>query len=247
MNGRPRALELRLLLRSLMIQSTWNPRTMLGNGFAFALKPALWSRFPSEEEREEAIRRHIEHFNAHPYLSSIGLGAVARLETEGADPLRIRHFKTAVAGPLGALGDRLIWTGWLPALALAAVAALQAGLRPGWTVTAFLVVYNAGHLSLRAWGLKAGFRNGPDVATAIKGADLKGKADRLSWTAALCLGVVLGALAGEGIRGGFLAWVPVGALLFLVGNRARRRGWKPAFSATAALIGVIALAGLVAV
>jgi len=53
------------------------------------------------------------------------VGAAARAELDGESPERIDRMRTALCGPLGATGDRLIWAGWLPAcvgVGLAAVA-----------------------------------------------------------------------------------------------------------------------------
>jgi len=233
---------LAVLARSLVVQASWNTRTMLGHGFAFALKPVLWWRYPDEASREAALARHVEHFNAHPYLSPMGLGAAARLEVDGEDPRRIRHFKTAVRGPLGAIGDRLVWVGWLPSVALVAVILITLGVHPLWVVLGFLSIYNAGHVYLRIWGWSAGYRHGGDVAQAIRGARLQGLAEGLSRCAALLLGLTLGILPTQGTVGGRALWVSMAAVLFLSGNRARRKGWRPILSLTAAVIGLVAVA-----
>ncbi|MGI9626650.1 MAG: PTS system mannose/fructose/sorbose family transporter subunit IID [Longimicrobiales bacterium] len=239
----PLWVKVQLVMRSFAIQASWNTRTMLGHGFGFVLKPLLWWRYEGEGDRKSALARHVDHFNAHPYLASIGLGAVARLEADHADATLIRHFKTAVRGPLGGIGDRLIWVGWLPAVALAAVFLVLIGASPLVVVVGFLAVYNAGHLALRFWGWSAGYRHGTNVAVAIRGAGLQERAEALSRTAALLLGLLLGLSGARGMAAGLLSWVVAGAVLFLVGNRARRRGWRPTLTATALAIGLLALAG----
>lgn len=238
-------IRVQLLVRSFAIQLSWNTRTMLGHGFGFAIKPVLWWRYQSEGDRKSALARHVEHFNAHPYLSPMGLAAVARLEADHTDPTIIRHFKTAVRGPLGGIGDRLIWVGWLPATSLGAVFLILLGAPAVWVVLGFLVVYNAGHISLRFWGWSAGYRHGADVAGAIRGALLQERAETLSRTAAVLLGSLLGLVGARGAAGGLMVWVVVGGVLFLIGNRARRRGWRPTLTVTILLIGLLALAGLV--
>ena len=68
-------------LRAFLIQGSWNYRTMLGGGFAFAILPVLRVVYRGDPAGfEEALQRHSEHFNAHPYLASVALGAVARME-----------------------------------------------------------------------------------------------------------------------------------------------------------------------
>lgn len=214
------------------------------------LAPVL--RFSRGREREdEALMRHVEHFNAHPYLASVALGAVAKMEVEGADPERIRRFKTAVRGPLGAIGDRLIWVGWLPALSLGALTLLALGLSGPVVVLLFLVVYNAGHGFLRVWGWNSGYSNGEDVARAIRDAGLQKKAQTLTHMGALLIGCLVGSVltstwstfGGVEGQGAMIGLTLVGGGLFLLGNRARRRSWRPSLSLTALLIGAIAVAG----
>ena len=59
---------------------------MLGSGFAFSMLPTLRRIFGSDGAAlDEAVVRHLEHFNAHPYMANLALGAAMRLEAEGSD------------------------------------------------------------------------------------------------------------------------------------------------------------------
>src|SRR5256886_7465612 len=72
-----------------------------------------------------AVARGAHFFNAHPYLCGLAVGAAARAEHEGVPPEQVERLRTALCGPLGSLGDRLVWAGWLPftsGLALVGVA-----------------------------------------------------------------------------------------------------------------------------
>ena len=86
-----------IFARTFLIQGSWNYHTMLGTGFAWALLPAL-RRLHADDPAglEAAAARHVEHFNAHPYLAGVALGAVVRLETDGEQPETVSRFKTAV-------------------------------------------------------------------------------------------------------------------------------------------------------
>ncbi len=102
-------------LRSFVVQGSWNYHTMLGSGFAFALLPGLRRVYAGDREGyEAAVRRHLEHFNAHPYLVGLALGATLRMEEDGVGAETVHRFKVAVRGPLGSLGDQLVWATWLP-------------------------------------------------------------------------------------------------------------------------------------
>jgi len=107
------------------------------------------------------------YFNAHPYLAAVAVGALARAELDGEPPERIERFRTALCGPLGSVGDRLVWAGWLPFCSLASLAIFGLGGGTWQVVGFFLVLYNAGHFALRIWGLNTGWNHGLRVASAL--------------------------------------------------------------------------------
>jgi PTS system mannose-specific IID component len=115
-----------------------------------------------------ALKRVAGFFNAHPYLTGMAAGALARVECDGVPEAQADRLRRALIGPLGAVGDQLIWAGWLPlSVAVGLIVAVLVSVPAG--VVAFLVVYNAVHLALRSWGLAAGWRRGVGVAGALAG------------------------------------------------------------------------------
>ena len=155
----PLRTEMLILLRTLAIQGSWNYETMLGNGIGFCMEPAL-RLLPGgihSPEFKAAMARQSKYFNAHPYLASVAVGALARAELDGEPATKIERFRTALAGPLGSVGDRLVWAGWLPLCSLAALTAFGLGASTLMVLGIFLGTYNAGHLALRAWGLRTGW------------------------------------------------------------------------------------------
>lgn len=233
--------------RSFLIQGSWNYHTMLGSGFAFAMLPGLRRLFGSDAERmEESVVRHLEHFNAHPYLSNVALGAALRLEADGADAETVRRFKLAVRGPLGSLGDSLVWATWLPGVAMGSLALFWFGL-PGWmSAVMFLVVYNVGHLGLRAWGLHVGLSAGRDVGRLL------GEVNLTRWTARLQPGLVvlLGVLSGAVLsgRGGLVEsgamWTVLAVIGFVAGDKIGHPAWRPAAIATVGVVSLLAAWGV---
>lgn len=158
-----------MLARLLTVQGSYNYETMIGNGMAFAMEPAL-RLLPGGrggEAYRDALAREARYFNAHPYLASIAVGALARAELALEEPARIERFRSALCGPLGSVGDRLIWVGWLPLCSLVALTAFGVGASAFTVLLLFLLSYNAGHLALRAWGLNLGWTHGLGVATAL--------------------------------------------------------------------------------
>ena len=232
-----------IFFRTLAVQGAWNYETMLGNGIAFALEPAL-RLLPGGrggEAYRAALARQCGYFNAHPYLASVAVGALARAELDGEPPEMIERFRTACCGPLGSVGDRLVWAGWLPACVVLALAAFGLGASPVAVVLLFLGSYNAGHLALRIWGLRAGYRHGLRVAGALGAPVLRQGPAHVARAAALVAGVAL-PLAVRGVigpaRGALAAVIAAAALgaVVLARLHGRVEGWRIAVVALAAFI-----------
>lgn len=238
----------RVFARSFTIQGSWNYRTMIGGGFAFALLPLLRSLYGDREvELRKALGRHAEHFNAHPYMADVALGAAARLETEGAPPDLVRRFKDAIRGPLGGLGDALIWAGWLPCTLLIGLILAWAGA-PAWVCAlAFLVLYNAGHLTLRVWGFRVGYESGREVGRRLRAAGLARAAENVSRAGTTLLGVLTGVVfvADTGLDASPWVWSAFAVGAFAVGLVGGQRVWRPAALAVVGAIVFITLTQLV--
>jgi len=154
----------RALLRLFAVQGSYNYERMLGVGVGVAEEPLL--RGLDRGKYGPAVARGARFFNSHPYLAGLAIGATARAEHDGAAPDQIERLREALCGPLGSLGDRLVWAGWLPLLSGATLAAIALGA--GWfAVAAFLVIYNIGHVALRWWALRAGWEHGTRVSVAL--------------------------------------------------------------------------------
>jgi PTS system mannose-specific IID component len=156
---------------------------------------------------------------------------LARAELEGQAPERIERFRTALCGPLGALGDRLVWATFLPLCSFAALVVFGIGGSPLATVLTFLILYNIGHLGLRIWGLQAGWRKGLNVAQSLGHPLLQRSQPYLGKVAAVLAGfafpVALHRVIGPGqiLLGGTLIGVLAGAVL-LASLHGRVEGWK---------------------
>jgi mannose/fructose/N-acetylgalactosamine-specific phosphotransferase system component IID len=158
----------------------------------------------------------------------VALGAVAELEAERVDPEVIDRFKTAVRGALGSLGDALVWAGWRPACALLGLVLVFAGT-PWWVGPAvFLVVYNIGHVGLRTWGFRIGFRHGRKVGEVLRRANLARVQSDVARVGAALLGVALPLVLGRG--GGYqlpLIWIGAGIIAVILGLRSGNAARTP--------------------
>ncbi len=200
--------RLRAWLRSFAVHGTWNHRTLLGAGLAYALLPILRRVHAGDPvARERALSRYLRTFNAHPYLASAAVGALARLEARGTDEDALERFHRAVSGPLGSLGDRAVWSAWRPFCVLGAALAYLTGLPAGWVAAAFVVVYNLGHVALRWWGFRLGWASGLELGTRLRSSRLAGGARILTPLAVVFLGAVTTGLwlSAPGPAGSILA------------------------------------------
>ena len=244
--GRPRLV--RSLLRLFTVQGSWNYERMQGMGIGVAEEPLL--RDLRREGGDDgvayraAVARGAHFFNAHPYLCGLAVGAAARAELDGVPPEQVERLRTALCGPLGSLGDRLVWAGWLPftsGLALIGVA-LGLGLP---AVLGFVVVYNVGHVALRWWALRAGWKYGAQVAQALREPLLQRATAWSGPAMALVVGAAL-PLVAQYLSSAFFGWervalagVVAGGFALLWWQRSRLTGVRLGL----ALLAVAALAG----
>jgi PTS system mannose-specific IID component len=193
-----------VFLRLLAIQGSWNYELLVGNGVAFCVEPLL-RRLPGGRDGvayRAALARQAVYFNTHPYLAGLAVGALARAECEGVPAARIERFRTALCGPLGSVGDRLVWASWLPACSLVALLLFGAGVSPVGVMFGFLALYNIPHLALRHWALRAGWRYGLQVAAALGHPVLQHAPRHLARAAAVVGGLALPLAVHRAIGGG---------------------------------------------
>ena len=239
----PRRVRMAMYMRLLAVQGSWNYETLNGTGIGFAMEPAL-RYLPGGIDGpayRAALARESRYFNTHPYLAGVAVGALVRAELDGVDPVRIERFRTALAGPLGSVGDRLVWASWLPLCSLIALCVYGAGGSPLGVVGTFLLLYNVGHLSLRAWGLRIGLSRGLNVASALgnpvlrKGPQYIGSAAAV--VAGLALPLALQRVVGPGrvLAGGIIVSALIG-ILILARLRERAEGWRIALGVLAVFV-----------
>jgi PTS system mannose-specific IID component len=213
---------LRVFLRSLLLQASWNPQGMQNLGLAYALYPALKELYPEPEEQIAAVRRHLSFFNTHPYVAAAIVGGVLHHEEriargeENTD--RVLAFKAALMGPLAALGDGFFWLSLKPA-----VGAFCAALVPvlhAWAAVLFLVLYNVVHFTFRWRMFRIGLEKGDRLVEAIAKANLPRRGARLR---------ALGAASG----GALAAW------LAIVFGQNEEAAWAPILAGGCLIVGAV--------
>jgi len=219
---------------------------MVGGGLAFCLLPVLRAVARTRDEPLQAsLQRHAALFNAHPYLTSLALGAITRLEADGEDPEAVQRFKAAIRGPLGGLGDTLVWAGWLPVTSLIALIAAWWGASPVATVLLFLVLYNLGHLTLRTWAFTAGLEAGKDLGPLLRSANLGPLADRVARLGTLLVGFFVGLVLTkeEALGDPAWLWIALAIAAFGAGMIGGQRIWRPTALVVVGTVGAVIVLG----
>ena len=174
-------------LRLLIVQAAWTYERLQGVGVGFASLPLLEPLRGDSGAYRAAVGRASEYFNAHPYLTGIAVGAAARAEIDGVPGATIQRLKTALAGPLGSLGDQLFWIGVVPAVMASMLLALSwdAGIPAvGLGVLLYIMV----RLYVTVWGLRLGLRSGLQISGALKASGLPDQVRRVGLLAGFLVG-----------------------------------------------------------
>lgn len=177
----------RLYSRSFFVQTGWNYERMIALGFTWILLPLMKKLYPAKEERQRFLKRHLSTFNANPYLASYAVGGIAKLEEGNASEEEIGKFKNSLRGPLGALGDNLIWMNLRPVLLILGI--ILASTSGALGAFVFWLLYNIHQVYLRARGLFKGYGLGLRVASDLRSAYYQKMIKWISRMGAVFLGI----------------------------------------------------------
>ena len=162
-----------VFLRSNLFQGSWNFERMQALGFCFSMVPAIRRLYPENNDaRKQAIKRHLEFFNTHPYVAAPVLGVTLAMEEQRAngaeiDDGAINGIKVGLMGPLAGVGDPLVWGTLRPI-----TAALGASLALSGNILGpllFFFIFNAVRLAMKWYGLQLGFRKGVNIVSDMGG------------------------------------------------------------------------------
>lgn len=187
----------RVLSRSLFLQAGFNAEGMQSLGLLYALFPALEELYPDPHDQQEAAQRHLATFNTHPYVAAAIIGGVLFHEQRIVDgdepPEKVAEFKSALMGPLAALGDGFFWLSLRPAVGALAVATLP--WLGAWSALLFLVLYNLVHLWARGSLFFLGLEKGEAMVEDIASWRIPTWSERLRRVTAGCAGGLAAFLA----------------------------------------------------
>ncbi|WP_342220903.1 PTS mannose transporter subunit IID [Candidatus Fukatsuia endosymbiont of Tuberolachnus salignus] len=166
-----------VILRANLFQGSWNFERMQALGFCFSMVPAIRRLYPeNSEERKQAIKRHLEFFNTHPYVAAPVLGVTLAMEEQRAngapiDDAAINSIKVGLMGPLAGVGDPIFWGTVRPIFA-----ALGAGIAMTASLLGpilFFVLFNFLRLLTLYYGITYGYKKGINIVNDIDGGLLK--------------------------------------------------------------------------
>jgi len=183
-----------VMWRSMFLQGSWNYERMQNGGWAYSLIPALKKLYPSGEEAKEALKRHFEFFNTHPYVAAPIIGVTLALEEERAngadiDDAAIQGVKVGMMGPLAGIGDPVFWFTVRPI-----VGAIAASLATGGSIIAplfFFIVWNAIRIAFLWYTQEFGYKSGSAITKDLGGGLLQTVTKGASILGMFVLGVLI--------------------------------------------------------
>ena len=101
--------------RSTFLLGSYNFERMQAIGFCLTLVPAIKKFYPNDKTQQAAaLKRHLEFYNTHPWISSVVFGVTAAMEeqrSKGEDigDETITNVKVGLMGPLAGVGDPIFW------------------------------------------------------------------------------------------------------------------------------------------
>lgn len=71
---------LKLYLRSFFLQGSFSVKYRQNIGFAFCMEPVGRILWDDREKRKAFLLRHMEYYNGNPFMITLVIGAVAKME-----------------------------------------------------------------------------------------------------------------------------------------------------------------------
>ncbi|MFR7590977.1 MAG: PTS system mannose/fructose/sorbose family transporter subunit IID [Longibaculum sp.] len=158
--------------RHQFLQGSWNYERMQNGGWCYSIIPAIKKLYPNEEDRIAALKRHMEFYNTHPYVSAPVMGVTLALEEERANGAEINDqaiqgVKVGMMGPLAGVGDPVFWFTLRPILgALGASLALSGNIMGPLL---FFFAWNIIRMAFIWYTQEFGYKVGTSIAQDLSG------------------------------------------------------------------------------
>ncbi|AKC60602.1 PTS mannose transporter subunit IID [Blochmannia endosymbiont of Camponotus (Colobopsis) obliquus] len=158
-----------VFIRSNLFQGSWNFERMQALGFCFSIIPIIRRLYPiNNKNRKQAIKRHLEFFNTHPYVAAPIIGVTIAMEEQRAngsaiDDAAISGVKIGLMGPFAGIGDPIFWGTVRPIFAALGASIAMTGSLLGSCV--FFITFNILRLTTRYFGITYGYHKGISIIT----------------------------------------------------------------------------------
>ena len=194
---------LSLFWRSLFIQALWNFEGLQNAGFLFVIFPAVKKLYADRGKRKEVLLRHIEFFNTQPYMASLIIGLVVKMEEENSQrglgsSEEISTVKKNMAGPLAAMGDTLFWGTFRPLAAILTSGLMLLSFKVNIGVDLiyvpifFIVFYNLINIPFRYWGIVISYELGGRIIGKVASINFQKIVNALRlFTGVVIIGIII--------------------------------------------------------
>lgn len=158
--------------RHQFLQGSWNYERMQNGGWCYSIIPAIKKLYSNKEDRASALKRHLEFYNTHPYVSAPVMGVTLALEEERAngaqiDDTAIQGVKVGMMGPLAGVGDPVFWFTLRPILGAMGASLALSGNIVGPLL--FFFSWNIIRMAFLWYTQEFGYKVGTSIAQDLSG------------------------------------------------------------------------------
>lgn len=158
--------------RHQFLQGSWNYERMQNGGWCYSMIPAIKKLYTNKEDQVAALKRHMEFYNTHPYVSAPVIGVTLALEEERANGAEvndqaIQGVKVGMMGPLAGVGDPVFWFTLRPILGALGASLALSGNIVGPLI--FFLAWNIIRIAFLWYTQEFGYKVGNSIAQDLSG------------------------------------------------------------------------------
>ena len=158
--------------RHQFLQGSWNYERMQNGGWCYSIIPAIKKLYPNNEDKVAALKRHMEFYNTHPYVSAPVMGVTLALEEECANGAEINDtaiqgVKVGMMGHLAGVGDPVFWFTLRPILGALGASLALSGNIIGPLI--FFFAWNIIRIAFLWYTQEFGYKVGTSIAQDLSG------------------------------------------------------------------------------